>query len=251
VLSEGAGLGVGGIGSPRSGAPAGTGSGDAGTPSGPTQSKSALSGRKGSPLAMDRFAIAIPPAIQRTTSPYESEVYAQVDFYTLYTPDFRMSVNVPGNQVCLEGNIIRTIERQVISHTVTDISKCRYDDMGDDQEKMRCPAEANTTVISYNNYLSSSISYSVNVCLVYDKSNCYWNYPDDGPEREVCRTGDEYHRIWAQGTMFHYKCAKSAIQTYTHPLEYEVRFLQDVEFPDHGIRRRLVQREKRPVLPCQ
>jgi hypothetical protein len=246
VLSEGTGLGIGGIGSPRSGTPSETGSG-----TGTRESKSGLSDGKSAVPAADRFVIAISQAIQRTTSPYESEVYAQVDFYTLFTPDFRRSVNVPGNQICLENGTIRTIERQIIKETLTDISKCRYDNMGDDQEKMRCPSEAHTTVVSYDNYLSSPVSYTVNVCLLYDKSNCYWNYPDDGPEREVCRAAGEYLGIWAHGTMFQYKCTKSASQAYTHPLEYEVRFLQDVEFPEHGLRRRLVQREKRPVLRCQ
>jgi hypothetical protein len=193
----------------------------------------------------------VPPAIQRTTSPYESEVYAEIDFYTLYTPDLRHSVNVPANQVCLEGNIIRTLERQVISHVETDISKCRYDLMGDDQEKMRCPPEAHRTVVSFNNFLSSPVNYSVNQCVAYDRSSCFWQLNDDGPDVEICRLKGKYDGIWMEGTMFHYPCAKSTTQFFSHPLQYEVRFMQDVEFPDDRIRRRFVHREKRPLAPCQ
>ena len=205
---------------------------------------------KGSPSIAEQRAIVVPPSIQRTTTQYESEVYAVVSFYTLFTPDLRVSQNVPANQVCLDGDIIRTFEREVISHRETDISKCRYVDMGGDQERMRCPPEAHTTVISYNNYFFSPVNYSVNVCLEYDKSNCYWTNPD-GPEREVCRDSGKYEGIWAQGTMFQYRCTKSVSQTFTHPLEYEVRFMQDVEFPDMGIHRRLVDIEKRPIARCE
>lgn len=51
-------------------------------------------------------------------------------------------------------------------------------------------------------------------------------------------------------TLFHYKCTKSMSQTFNHPLQYEVRFLQDIEFPEHRMRKRIVHREKRPVAQC-
>jgi hypothetical protein len=51
--------------------------------------------------------------------------------------------------------------------------------------------------------------------------------------------------------MFHYPCTKSSSQTFSHPLQYEIRFVQDVEFPDDRMRRRVLLREKRPVAPCQ
>ena len=57
--------------------------------------------------------------------------------------------------------------------------------------------------------------------------------------------------IWAAGTMFHYPCTKSSSQTFSHPLQYEVRFVQHVEFPDDRMRRRVLLREKRPVAPFQ
>ena len=192
--------------------------------------------------------ITVPPFIQRSTSPYESEVYVEVDSYALFTSDFRLALNVPGNQVCLDGNILRTYEREVMTRTVTDISKCHFEDYSD-QDVMRCPREAHTTVTTYNNYLSSPVTYSVNVCLLYDQSNCRWIYPDDGPEREICRPVD-YHGIWAQGTKFHYRCTKSTSQIHSHPLQCEVRFVQDIEFPEQRLRKRILLKEKRSVPSC-
>jgi hypothetical protein len=101
------------------------------------------------------------------------------------------------------------------------------------------------------NYLSSPVQYTVNQRILYDRSSCYINMRDDGPDQEICRVRGKYDGIWAAGTMFHYPCAKSSRQMLHHPLEYEVRFIQDVEFPDTRLRRRLVHREKRTVASCQ
>ena len=250
VLTGGGGVGVGGVGVPSGSGGAGQAGAGSGPGSGTAKGAPGPSSAKAGPPAADRFVIAIPPAIQRTTSPYESEVYAEIDFYTLYTPDLRSSVNVPANQVCLEGDIIRTYERQVISHTITDISKCRYEDYSDG-DQMRCPKAAHTTVVTHNNYLSSPVKYSVNICLAYDRSSCYWDMRDDGPDREVCRVPGKYDGLWAEGTMFHYPCAKSSNQSFSHPLQYEIRYMQDVEFPEGRTRRRLVLREKRSLAQCQ
>jgi hypothetical protein len=245
VLSDGGGVGVGGIGSPSGGTPGGTGSGGTGTGVAATIGKPGPSTRKTGPVAP---VITVPLSIQRRTSPYESEVYAEVDSYALFTADLRLTLNVPGNQVCLDGDILRTYEREVMTHTVTDISKCRLEDYSDKTE-MRCPKEAHTTAVTYNNHLSSPVTYHVNMCLVYDQSYCHWVHGDDGPDREICPPV-EYQGIWAQGTMFHYQCAKSTRQTYSHPLQYEVRFVQDIEFPEQRMRKRILLREKRSVPPC-
>ena len=116
---------------------------------------------------------------------------------------------------------------------------------------MPCPKEAYRTVVSFDNYLSSPFNYTVNVCMVYDRANCYMDMLDDGPEREMCRVRGKYDGIWAAGTMFHYQCTKSSSQMFSHPLQYEVRFRQRVEFADERMRRRVVLREKRPVAPCE
>jgi hypothetical protein len=203
------------------------------------------------PSAAERSVIAIPPAIQRTTSPYESEVYAEADFYALFTPDLRMTINVPANEVCVDGAILRTYERRVVTQRVTDIAKCRYESYGDEQERMRCPPEAHTTLVTYDNYLSSPVSYTVNVCAIYDRSSCFISPHDDGPDQESCRVRGKYDGIWAAGTMFHYPCMKFSSQSFAHSLQYEVRFIQNVEFPDARMRRRLVHRENRSLSPCQ
>jgi hypothetical protein len=70
---------------------------------GPAKGKGQPAPVRGAPS--ESSVIAIPPEIQRTTSPYEGEVYAEADFYTLFTPDLRVSINVPGNEVCLDGEI--------------------------------------------------------------------------------------------------------------------------------------------------
>jgi hypothetical protein len=89
--------------------------------------------------------------------------------------------------------------------------------------------------------------------LLYDQSNCDWRQGDDGPDREVCTAGSEYKGIWAAGTQFHYRCAKSESQVHTQPLRYEIRFMRDVEFPEDPprMRKRIVHREFRPVVPCK
>lgn len=196
---------------------------------------------------------ALLPPPRARSSPFRrrsSALYAEADFYTLFTPDLRVSVNVPGNEVCRDGEILRTHERKILTRRVTDISKCRYELQGDDQERMRCPPEAHTTIVTYDNYFSSPVKYTVNICAAYDRSNCYINLRDDGPDQEVCRVRGNYEGIWAAGTMFHYPCMKSSRQSFSHPLQYEVRFVQNVEFPDAGMRRRVLLREKRPVAPC-
>ena len=111
--------------------------------------------------------------------------------------------------------------------------------------------EAHTVVVAYNDFLSSPVKYSVNMCFAYDKSSCYINMRDDGPDQEICRVRGKYDGIWAAATMFHYQCTKSSSQMFSHPLQYEVLFLQRVEFPDERMRRRVVLREKRPVASCQ
>jgi hypothetical protein len=136
-----------------------------------------------------------------------------------------------------------------VTQTITDISKCYSRDHGDN-EKVICPAEARTKTVVFDGHLSSPVTYSFNTCLLYDRSNCFWQDPGDGPEREVCRAGSEYPGIWAEGTMFRYKCSKSLTQAYSHPLQYNVRFMRDIEFPDDRMRPRLLLRETRPIPPC-
>ncbi len=69
-------------------------------------------------------------------------------------------------------------------------------------------------------YLSSPINYSVNSCLVYDRSSCEWRDEGDGRDQQVCKAISPYEGIWAADTQFHLRCAKWESQAYTHPLRY-------------------------------
>ena len=100
-------------------------------------------------------------------------------------------------------------------------------------------------------YLSSPINYSVNSCLVYDRSSCEWRDEGDGRDQQVCKAISPYEGIWAADTQFHLRCAKWESQAYTHPLQYQVRFLRDVEYQERAFSRRVLLRESRSILPCQ
>ena len=210
----------------------------------------ASSAKGGSPRLPPIPAIVIPEAIRGTTSPYEGEIYVDVDIYILFEPDMRVGIPVPGNEVCLEGDQIRTIQAITFLEKKTDISKCEIWDYGEYRQET-CAPGARTTIDS-SNYLSSPVTYSVNFCLLYDKSNCDWRDPGgDGSEREICKAGSEYKGIWAAGTQFHYRCAKSESQGHTHPLQYQVRFMRHIEFPERGMRKRLVHSQTRSISPCK
>jgi hypothetical protein len=246
IVAEPGGTGVGG----------GTSVGASGSSSSRTVGERTSAGTQGSAAGKDDSTtaetVAIPEAFQVTTSPYEGEVYTQVDFYVLYGSHSQQGVNVPGNQICKEGEQLRTRRRVAITETRTDLSKCRTRHYGDDVERVVCPSEALTKVVVFNGHLFSPITYSFNICLLYDKSNCYWQDRGDDQEREVCRPASRYSGIWAEGTMFQYSCARSKTESYSHPLRYNVRFMRDVEFPDDPprMRTRLLHSQSRSIPPC-
>ena len=79
----------------------------------------------------------------------------------------RVGIPVPGNEVCLEGDQIRTIQAITFLEKKTDISKCEIWDYGEYRQETCAPAARTTIDSSY--YLSSPVTYSVNFCLLYDK----------------------------------------------------------------------------------
>jgi hypothetical protein len=192
--------------------------------------------------------IAVPEEIRQPTSPYEGEVYVEVDFYVLYGEDKRVGINVPGHHVCREGDQLRSIHPITFKETKTDNSMCYPLPYGE-PERIHCPPAAHS-VITTNTFLSSPIAYTVNICLLYDTSNCEWRPVDDGKERMFCKPGGEYKGIWAAGTQFHYRCTKSDTQQHVQALQYGVRFMQSVEFPEGRTRRRLLRTETRHVMAC-
>jgi hypothetical protein len=221
------------------GAPSGSGSG--GATSG--QVKSAPKGASdGAPTV-----ITIPESVRRMRSPFGEEMYVEVDLLLLYHSDIPTGINVPGNEICLEGGQLRTIQPVTFQQTKTDLSKCRFRSRGDN-EKWFCPPEGHT-VISTTIFLSSPVTFNINRCLVYDTSSCFWRDRAD-ESIEICRAKPDYQGIWAPGTQFHYPCAKSEIQVFTHPLEYGVRFMQDIEIREYRPKRKVIHRESRPIRAC-
>ena len=252
--SDGVAVG-GGPAGPAGGAPTGRGSlaSGSGTGTGKGSGGTGTGGAGGFPsagaAARKASVIEIPPAIQRQTSPYESEVYTDVDHYILYGENSTVGIRVPGNEICLAGDRLRTIDAMIFQQTRTDESKCRWLDYGE-RDEFRCTRDA-YSIVTTRNFLSSPVNYSVNMCLLYDKSSCDWRDPGgDGPEREFCKASGVYKGIWAEGTQFFYPCAKSTSQAYSHPLQYQVRFVQDIEFPESRNRQRIVQRTMRNIPPC-
>lgn len=193
-------------------------------------------------------AIVIPPAINYSTASHEGAVYYEVDTYVLFAPDTWIGVAIPGNEICLQGDQIRTIVPYKYREHKTDISKCQFLDYGEDRRE-ECAPDAHT-ILRQNYYLSSPVNYKVNSCLIYDRSNCEWRREGDGRDQQVCKGSVEYKGIWAANTEFHYHCVKSESRAYIHPLQFEVRFFRDVEYQERTFSKRLLLRESRSIIPC-
>jgi hypothetical protein len=104
------------------------------------------------------------PADEFRGSPFAvSEVYIEVDRYVLYGHNLRHGITVPANEICLEGDLLRTRETATFKRIVTDMSKCRMRREGDD-EVVTCPSNAETKVIVFHDYLFSPVVYGVRTC---------------------------------------------------------------------------------------
>ena len=180
-------------------------------------------------------------------------IYPEIDSYVLYGVDKQMGIPVPGTEVCVEGDQLHTKERTTITEIKTDHSKCRVVELGDRVPlKEICPPEAHTRIVHINHYASSPLVYTVRTCLEYDRSHCYDAGFGGDTEREVCRVDFRYEGIWAEGTIFDYKCAKSEARTYRHPLQYEIRWILEYHIAgtDSDLGKRQIYQETRTVEPC-
>jgi len=174
-------------------------------------------------------------------------IYPEIDFYVLYGVDKQIGIPVPGTEVCIEGDQLRTKEHITITEIKTDHSKCRYLELGDDAPpKVICPPEAHTYL---NHYAASPMVYSVRTCLEYERSHCYTAGAGGDGEREVCRVDFRYEGKWAESTRFDYKCTKSEARTYRHPLQYDIRWIMEVYIHER-FKKRQVYRETRSVPLC-
>jgi hypothetical protein len=243
----------------------GTSTGSGGSSSGTGRTSSSTqgptAGTKGGSGGAEKgaFSGAEIPAYVIDAAGFQSQfdsggIYPVIDVYILYGVDKRIGIPVPGNEVCIEGDQIRTKEHMTLTEVKTDYSKCRVLEFGDENPpKIICPPEAETRITHSNAYASSPLVYSVRTCLEYDQSHCHNAEAGADGEREICRADFQYEGIWAEGTIFAYKCAKSEIRTYRHPIQYTIRYMvHPGHDSDHGsFRPKEVYRESVPVQKCR
>jgi hypothetical protein len=250
--SGGSPSGTGATPSTGGGTPAGTKGGASGSGGPSSRTKTGSSGSE-----RDDFSGAEIPSYVIDAAGFRSRfddggIYPEIDSYVLYGVDKQMGIPVPGTEVCVEGDQLHTKERTTITEVKTDHSKCRVVELGDLVPlKEICPPEAHTRIVHLNHYASSPLVYSVRTCLEYDRSHCYDAVFGD-TEREVCRVDFRYEGIWAEGTIFDYKCAKSEARAYRHPLQYDIRWIMEVYIPgvDNRLGKRQIYQETRTVEPC-
>jgi hypothetical protein len=170
------------------------------------------------------------------------------DRYVLHGPDLRTGISVAGNELCVEGTILRTVYRVQYNQPITDIAQCKSRNVSD-EETWRCPREADMLGLVFDGYLASPVIYSVNTCLAYDKTHCF-EYLNGGEPTEACRQTIKYEGIWASDTLFRYRCVKSEVRNYTHSLQYQVRFKQDIQL-QRSFFTRVIDRETRQIPKCE
>ena len=245
VSSPGGGISVGGDGSssqsagrsPGGGGPASNGGTGASTlPGAPSTGGLKTSPTKKEPPSID----TILPKVRHV---FHGDVYYDVDSYILE------GVHVRGTNLCIEGTQLRTNDPITITDLVTDRSLCRVRMRGDELKEI-CPPAATKSVIRYAGHLRTPLSYSQNVCLVYDNSNCRIIRGGTDKEREICRPV-RYEGVWAMGTNFEYMCQTSEVRTHNHPLEYTVRHLVDYETSDGKYHRKELRRVQHPIPQCE
>lgn len=168
--------------------------------------------------------------------------YPEVDHYVL------QGMNIPGTDLCIAGDQLRTRAPVTITQVKTDYSKCRIRTRAD-REIEFCPPEARSEVIVPLGFLASPLSYTVNTCREYDKSHCRVLGRGTDREREYCRVNFKYEGVWDAGTIFEYRCVNSASVTHKHPLEYNIRYMVEFFKNDHLVAKE-VHRVKQTIPHC-
>jgi hypothetical protein len=175
---------------------------------------------------------------------FSGSYHVQVDHYVLN------GMNIPGTELCLAGDQLRTRGEIIITQLETDRSKCRIRTRGDEENEI-CPPESKREVIAFQGVLSSPVNYHVNKCLEYDSSNCRIIRAGTDREREFCKIDFKYEGVWEAGTKFEHKCTKSEIVTHSHPLVYNIRYMIEIGTNDDDrIRSREVYRIKQSIPQC-
>jgi hypothetical protein len=223
-----------GAGGTLGGGTGGTSSGADATPGG--------SGKTDSAAAKSSAASApIPEPPQHRYRIYGA-YYPEVDHYVLE------GMNIPGTDLCVAGDQLRTRGPITITELKTDHTKCRIRTRGD-EEKEICPPGARSQVVVFRGYLAVPLSYQVNTCRKYDTSHCRIIGLGTDREREYCRVNFKYEGLWVADTVFEYRCTHSEIVTHRHPLEYNIRYIVEVERNDRIISRE-IHRIKQSIPLC-
>jgi hypothetical protein len=176
---------------------------------------------------------------------FGSTYFVQVDQYVI------QGINIPGTELCVAGDQLRSNGPMTITQIKTDHSKCRIKTFGD-EEKEICPPAAKTEVVVFSGYLSTPVAYSINVCREYDKSHCRVLRRGTEWEREQCKVNFTYEGVWSADTIFEYRCVNSQTEIYRHPLQYNIRYM--VESPrndDDRMVKKEVYRITQSIPPCE
>ena len=183
------------------------------------------------PVSKDDLDVTQLPDAERVEQQNMTAFY-EADIYILFAGDEKTGIPVPGTDLCIDGTFLRTLERQKLTHTVTDYEKC-WIKSEDDRDKDICPPSAETTTVYFNDYFRTLIEYEVKHCLEYDNSHCHMKTIDDEtPDVEICRIDFAYEGIWADDTNFEYRCAQSEARMFSNPLEYTIRYMEVPAFDD-------------------
>ena len=149
--------------------------------------------------------------------------WVKFDHYWLPHPHSpETSIGVPGTDVCIAGDQLRTKKHFIISDRITDYSKCdRWTDGDADFED--CPKSAHTTITTFDDYLVGPLTYDEHVCLQYDDSKCNIFSDGDADFIDCPKSYAVYQKgVWADDTVFDYDCVKWTTRLYRHPLQFRV-----------------------------
>ena len=168
--------------------------------------------------------------------------FVEIDHYELE------GMHIPGTELCIAGDRLRTKRPMTFAQRKTDYSKCRIKTRADTEIEI-CPPEATTEAVIFSGYLTSPLAYHINTCREYDTSHCRILRGGTDKEREYCKVDFKYEGVWATGTIFEYKCTSSEVVTYRHPLVYNIRYLVEYERNDR-YRSREVHRISQSIPKC-
>lgn len=134
--------------------------------------------------------------------------YLDPDHYSLPLPGAPppgIDLPVPGTDVCIDGDQLRTKQPITLIEWITDYSKCIVIEFSDTDEEY-CPSSAETEVVVFKGHLVSPLIYSEEVCIEYYEEEPIFD--EDGVGKTLC--------------------TKWETRTRRHPLQYTVRHIKSM-----------------------